>query len=674
MDSYPKPKKEDVMEEHFGIPVHDPYRWMENESDEDLPVWLEAQTRFTRSYFSQIPHRDQIRTRLRELYNYPKYSTLLVVGNRIIYGYNDGLQNQYVYYIQEGLDGEPQVLIDPNGLSEDGTISITLNGHSKDKRYLAFLEAQSGSDWQVLKTIDLLDNQVLQDQLQWVKFTWASWYQDGFFYSAYEQPEPGKELSAKNENMKVYYHRLGEKQTQDRLIFSDDQHPLRFHEIRVSENEQYLILISSQGTYGNEIRIKRADEPEEPFRMVFKGFDHEYHYMDSSGDELYFLTDQDASNKKIVSVNGRSFHVQDRIPETDDSLVNAWKIGSKLITLYLKDVVSKAFIFDTLGNLEHEVQMPGVGSAYQFEGDKEMNRVFFSFGSFITPLSLYSVDLSTGETAPFKESHVPFDTSPFVTEQVFCESKDGTKVPVFITRKKDCVLDGSNPTLLYAYGGFNISLTPGFNPAVVYLLERGGIYAQANLRGGSEYGEAWHKDGMLLKKQNVFDDFIAVAESLIKKGYTSHKRLGIQGGSNGGLLMGAVTNQRPDLFNTVFAQVGVMDMLRYHKFTIGWGWACEYGNPEEEEHFKNILTYSPLHNIEEKDYPSILVMTADHDDRVVPVHSYKYLATLQEKNTSNRPILLRLDQKTGHGMGKPIEKIIEEKVDHFAFFFHQLSD
>jgi prolyl oligopeptidase len=672
MISYPKAKKIDTEEVRFGVRIQDPYRWMENEEDEDLHHWLEAQNQVTQKYFQETPMRESIRTRLRELYDYPKYNVFTVVGKKIIYGYNDGLQNQYVYFVQEGFDGEPEVLIDPNRLSEDGTTAITLNGHSKDKRYLAFLEAQSGSDWQTLKVIDLHEKKVLPDQLRWVKFTLVSWYRDGFFYSAYDAPEAGKEFTAKNENMKVYYHHLGEDQSQDQMVFSDALNPLRYHSAHVSEDERHLILISSEGTYGSEVRIKTTDVRDQTFQLLFKGFDYEYEYIGSEGETLYFRTDQDAPGKKIVKVNVSDLQVKDLIRETDNPMENAWKIGNKIVTLYLKDVVSQASIFDTNGNPEHEVRMPGIGSAYQFDGDKEMDRIIFSFGSFIAPLGFYTVNLSTGETQPFKVSSVPFDSSRFVTEQIFCPSKDGTPIPVFITRRKDCGPDKPHPALLYAYGGFNISLTPEFSPAVVFWLEQGGIYAYANLRGGGEYGEKWHKAGMLLNKQNVFDDFIAVAEHLIDRGYTTPQQLAIQGGSNGGLLMGAVTNQRPDLFAAVIAQVGVMDMLRYHTFTIGWGWATEYGNPDEEAHFKNILKYSPLHNIEEKEYPAVLVMTADHDDRVVPAHSFKYTATLQAKNKADRPVLLRLDQKAGHGMGKPVEKIIEESTDKFAFIASQI--
>ncbi|HPJ89484.1 MAG TPA: prolyl oligopeptidase family serine peptidase [Thermotogota bacterium] len=675
MFKYPKTKKVTVEENHFGRMIPDPYRWMEDENDPELMSWIEEQNKLTYSILDRIPERESIRKRLKELYNFPKYHfTLIVAGTKIIYGYNDGLQNQDVFYIQEGLNGKAEILLDPNTLSEDGTVAVTLNGHSKDNKYLAILQANSGSDWQTLRILDLDKREFLPDQLAWIKWTYAAWCGDGFFYSGYDKPEAGKELTAKNENMKVYYHKLGDDQRQDKLIYMDEAHPLRYHTVMTNEDRTWLILNTSEGTSGNQVMIRKTDAENEPFEILFKGFDNEYEYIGSEGDRLFFLTNEGASNKKIVVVNASTKTMEDLVTESEDALENAYKMGDDIMVHYLKDVVSKAFLYDTDGKMKTEVQLPGIGTIYMYDGDRDLEQIILSYGSFTEPIGLYSVDCKTGETSPFKTSTVSFDASQFITEQLFCESKDGTKVPVFITRKKDLRLDGSNPTLLYAYGGFNISLPPSFDPAIIYLLENGGIYAQANLRGGAEYGEQWHKGGMLLNKQNVFDDFIAVAEALIEKGYTSSKKLAIQGGSNGGLLMGAVTNQRPDLFSTVFAQVGVMDMLRYHKFTIGWGWAVEYGNPDEESHFKNIVKYSPLHNIAEKDYPAVMVMTADHDDRVVPAHSFKYIATLQEKNTGDKPVIIRVATKAGHGAGKPITKIIDEAADRYAFFFNNMPE
>jgi prolyl oligopeptidase len=673
MQQYPKAKKENIEERIFGMTIKDPYRWMENGESEDLKTWLAEENELTQSFLNEIPQREEIKKRLKQLYDYPKYSTITIVGEKIIYSYNDGLKNQPVYYMQEGINGNPEVLMDPNQLSEDGTVSVFLNGHSKNNRYLAYLQSQSGSDWHVLKVLDLEKKEVLEDQLEWIKFTWAAWYKDGFFYSGYEKPKDGKELSQQNKEMKVFYHKLGEDQSQDQLIYSDKEHPLRFHSVMVSEDEKHLILVISKGTYGNEYRLKRIDDQDGPFQAVFEGFNNEHFYLGSSGDDLFFLTDKEAPNKKVVKVNAKNLEIVDLIIETDQVLETAWKFGAHIVTLYLQDVISKLYLYDTQGQLKKEVQMPGIGSVIDVEGDKELDQILFSFSSFTTPLGLFSVDIATGETKAFKETTVSFDTSELITEQVFYKSKDGTKIPMFITRKKDLKLDGENPTLLYAYGGFNISLTPAFNPSIIYLLENGGIYAHANLRGGGEYGEKWHKAGMQFNKQNVFDDFISAAEYLIDNQYTCKEYLAIHGRSNGGLLMGAVTNQRPDLFSVVFAQVGVMDMLRFHKFTIGWGWSAEYGNPDEESFFKYILSYSPLHNIEEKPYPAVMVITGDHDDRVVPAHSFKYLATLQDKNTGDQPILLRLDRKAGHGMGKPVEKIIEEYTDMYAFLFQCIN-
>jgi len=673
MQKYPKAKKENIEEKIFGMTIKDPYRWMENEESEDLKTWLAEENQLTQTFLNVKPQKEEIKKRLRQLYDFPKYSTIKVVGKKIIYGYNDGLKNQPVYYMQDGVDGESEILMDPNQLSEDGTVSVFLNGHSKNNRYLAYLQSQSGSDWHVLKVMDLDKKEVLEDQLEWIKFTWAAWYKDGFFYSGYEKPKDGKELSQQNKEMKVFYHKLGEEQDQDQLIYSDAEHPLRFNGVMVSEEEDYLILVISEGTYGSEFRVKKIEDQDAPFQTVFEGFNNEHFYIGSSGTELFFLTDKDAPNKKIVKVNAANMEIVDYITENEQVLENAWKFGEHIVTLYLQDVISKLYLFDMNGKLKKEVKMPGIGSVIEVDGDKELDQILFSYGSFISPLGLYFVNSVTGETKVFKESKLSFETSELVTDQVFYKSKDGTKIPMFITRKKDTEINGKNPTLLYAYGGFNISLTPSFNPSIIYLLEKGGIYAHANIRGGGEYGEKWHKAGMHMNKQNVFDDFISAAEYLIDNQYTSKEYLAIHGRSNGGLLMGAVTNQRPDLFSVVFAQVGVMDMLRFHKFTIGWGWSAEYGSPDEELFFKSLINYSPLHNIEEKDYPAVMVITGDHDDRVVPAHSFKYLATLQEKNTGDQPILLRLDRKAGHGMGKPVEKIIDEYTDMYTFLFYCLS-
>jgi prolyl oligopeptidase len=665
---YPQAKKENIEEIIFGKKVEDSYRWMENENDTELKKWIEDQSNLTFEYLNGVSFKNKIKNRLKELYNYSKYFFSKSVGGKIIFSSNNGLQNQNIYYIQENIQEKAEILIDPNTMSEDGTVSVTLNTSSKDNKYLSFLQSQSGSDWQELKVINLETKETLKDIIKWVKFTYVSWYKDGFFYSRYDIPEKGKELSEKNEDMKIYYHKLGEEQSKDKLIFQDKDNPLRYSTAFVTKDEKYLVLSVSEGTYGNEIRIKKTDE-ESDFKIVFKGFSNEYNYIDSLNGDLIFLTDEDAPNKKVIKLNPETLKVETLIEEKSNTLENVFSTGDKIFTVYLENVSSKVLQYNINGDYEREINLPALGTVYEINGEKDKENIFFSFTSFTYPTTLFVFNKNNGEINEFKKPELNFNISEFETKQIFCESKDGTKIPVFLTYKKGLKLNGENPALLYAYGGFNVTIPPAFNPSMIFFIENGGVYAQANIRGGAEYGESWHKNGMLLKKQNVFDDFIAAAEYLIDNGYTSKEKLAVHGRSNGGVLIGAVINQRPDLFKVAFPQVGVMDMLRYHKFTIGWGWIVEYGNPEEEIHFKNILKYSPLHNIEEKEYPAVMVMTADHDDRVVPAHSYKYTAMLQEKNTSNNPILIRIDTKAGHGAGKSIEKLIEEISDQFTFLF-----
>lgn len=669
--NYPQTKATDVAENHFGVLVPDPYRWMEDDNDPELKTWIDEQCQFTEGYLAQLPRREAIASRLKDLYNYPKYGMIQAVGKRIVYSYNTGLQQQNVYYVQEGDQGEARVLIDPNTLSEDGTVAVTLNTSSNDHRYLSFLVSASGSDWQTLKVFDLDNHVLLEEALVGVKFTHVAWYGQGFFYSRYEMPEKGQELSAKNENMTIYYHQLGTPQAEDKALFSDPANPLRYNTLYTTKDGRYLMLSISEGTYGNEVWFKDLKASADPFagdfQPIFRGFDGEADFLGADGDRLFFVTDRDAMNRKVIEVDAQNLEIKDVVAEQSQTLENAYKFGNQLVLSYLKDVVSWARVYDLEGYHQGDIELPGIGSIYYFTGDGEGQALYFTYGSFVSPMALMRMDRQSLKTEFFKSSELPYDASVYTTEQVFCTSKDGTQVPVFLTYKKGLEQNGKNPMLLYAYGGFSVSLPPAFNPANIFLAEQGGIYAQANLRGGSEYGESWHKAGMLHNKQNVFDDFIAVAETLVDRGYTSTEHLAIQGGSNGGLLMGAVVNQRPDLFSSVFAAVGVMDMLRYHKFTIGWGWVVEYGNPEDEAHFHNLYAYSPIHNVAAKDYPKIMVMTADHDDRVVPAHSFKHIAALQAKNTSSNPMLIRIDKNAGHGAGKSMDKLIAEQSDKFAF-------
>ncbi len=666
---YPNSNKEHLVEDMFGIKVEDSYRWMEDESNDNLNKWVDEQNELTQSHLSNIADKSEIKERLESLFNYSKYENVRVIGKNIVFQYNDGLKNQSVFYIQRGINETPVVLIDPNTLSEDGTVAISLNGNSKDNKYLSYLQSSAGSDWQEIKIINLDTLEEHKDKLEWVKFTFVSWQNDGFYYSAFDAPESGKVLSGKNSDMKVFYHRLGTAQSEDKEIYSDKENPLRYHTIYVTEDEKTLILSSRAGTYGGEISIMKDNS----FEPVFKGFDSEQIYFGSVNEFAYFLSDENAKNKKIIKVNTLTLELETIVNETEVNLQSVYIVKEKLILNYLEDVKSVLKIYDLEGNYEKDFKLDSIGTPFNFTTSDEYEEIFYGFTSYIQPTGFYTFTLNDLKSKEFKTSKVAYDISDYVTEQVFSKSKDGTMIPSFVTYKKGLNLDSNNPTMLYAYGGFSISLQPYFNPSIIYFIERGGVHVEANIRGGSEYGEAWHKDGMLFNKQNVYDDFIAVAEDLINKKYTSKDKLAISGRSNGGLLMGVVANQRPDLFSVVFPGVGVMDMIRYHKFTIGWGWAVEYGNPDEKEHFENIIKYSPLHKIEGKNYPATMVFTADHDDRVVPAHSFKYIARLQEKNTSKNPMLIRIDKNSGHGAGISTEKKINEETDKFAFLFNHIK-
>lgn len=668
MIKYPNSRKEFLVENMFGRNVEDSYRWMEDESNEHLKEWIDEQTKLTQSYLNEIEDKPAIKERLESLFNYGKYNELKIVGDYIIYEYNDGLKNQGVYYIQKGLDGKVQVLIDPNTLSEDGTVAVNLSGYSKDYKYLSYMESAAGSDWKVLKIIDLEKNEILDDELNWIKFTFVSWQDDGFYYSAFDAPEEGKVLSEKNKEMKVYYHKLGQNQKEDRLIYADSDHPLRYHTIFTTKDEKALIVSSREGTYGSQIKIL-SDTSDQEFKMAFEGFDTSQEYIGSKDEDAYFVSDDQAENKCIIKINTLTFEKTCVVEETSVSLESAFLVKGKLILIYLKDAKSVVKIHDLSGKYENTLELPAIGTPLYFTGSDSFDDIFYGFTSYIEPIGFYTFTFDNLDSKAFKTSNVSYDTSQFVTEQIFATSKDGTKVPAFISYKKGMNTSGDNPTMLYAYGGFNAALKPAYKPGTIYFIERGGIQVEAGIRGGSEYGEAWHKGGMLLNKQNVYDDFISVAEYLIENKYTSKEHLAISGRSNGGLLIGAVANQRPDLFAAAIPAVGVMDMMRYHRFTIGWGWVVEYGNPEEEVHFNNIIDYSPLHNIESKDYPAMLVFTADHDDRVVPAHSFKYMARLQELNTSENPVLIRIDKDSGHGAGISTEKLINEVADKFTFLF-----
>ena len=674
--TYPETKKADVADDYFGTKVPDPYRWFEDLNSEDVKAWVEAENEVTFSYLEQIPFREKIRQRLTELYDYPKYSSPYRAGDHYFFYKNEGLQNQSVIYVQKGLEGEPEVFIDPNELSPDGTVRIYLTGFSEDNRYAAYSRSEAGSDWQEIRIMEIATKKELEDRIHWVKFSGAAWYNDGFFYSGYDKPEKGEELKEQNKYQKIFYHKLGDPQEKDKLVYEDREHPLRYVSADVTEDSRYLILVVSEGTSGNELYYKELGDEEAVFKPLVTGFDYDTYVIDNMGKDFLAYTNIDAPNYRVVKIDPEApeqNNWSDIIPEKDEVLNSANTAGGYLFCRYLKDAHTQVFQHDLEGNLVREIELPDLGTASGFGGRKEHKSLFYVFTSFTYPPTIFKYQVKDGTSEVFRKTEVPFNPEDYETRQVFYTSKDGTQVPLFIVHKKGIKLNGKNPALLYGYGGFNISLLPGFSATRIFLLENGFIYAQANLRGGGEYGEEWHKAGMLLNKQNVFDDFIAAAEYLINEKYTSQDKLAIAGGSNGGLLVGAAMTQRPDLFAVALPAVGVMDMLRYHKFTVGWGWAVEYGSSDEEEHFKNLYAYSPLHNIKQGVcYPATLVTTADHDDRVVPAHSFKFIATLQEKHACDNPVLIRIETRSGHGSSSTT-KMIDELTDEYAFMCFNLG-
>lgn len=675
--TYPITAKSDQVDDYFGVKVSDPYRWLENDTAEDVKKWVTEENKVTFGYLEKIPFRNKIKERLTDIFNYPKYSNPFRAGEYYFFSKNDGLQNQSVIYYQKGLDGKPEVFLDPNTMSSDGTAAVSLLGFSKDKKYVAYAINQSGSDWQTIYVMEVATKKLMSDKLEWVKFSGASWKNNGFYYARYDAPPKGKEFSQKNEYHKIYYHRLGDTQDKDVLVYENKDKPLRYYGASVTEDERFLIIYVSEGTDGTEMYYKDLQSNQKDFGLLFAGFQDNYSVINNIGDKLLVQTDAGAPNQRVILVdpkNPKKENWKDVIPEKPELLESAATGGGKLFVSYLKDVTTHVYQYSLEGNLEHEIALPALGTAFGFSGDKEDALIFYTFTSFTYPPTIYKYDIASGKSDIWQKSDVKFNPEEYETKQVFYNSKDGTKVPMFLVYKKGIKLDGNNPTLLYGYGGFNISLTPSFSTSRLILLENGGIFAMANIRGGGEYGEKWHNEGKLLKKQNVFDDFIAASEYLIKEKYTSSAKLAIQGGSNGGLLVGACMLQRPDLYRVAFPAVGVMDMLRYHKFTVGWGWAVEYGSSDSLENFKNLYAYSPLHNIKEGvEYPATMVTTADHDDRVVPAHSFKFIATLQERYKGNRPQLIRIDVKAGHGAGKPTSKIIEEQADIWSFMFYNMG-
>ena len=710
---YSPTKKIDHVDELHGVKVPDPYRWLEDDVREskDVAEWVAAKNKETSAYLASIPQREAIKTRLTELWNYEKYGAPFKAGRRYCYFKNDGLQNQSVLYKLDALNAEPSVLIDPNALSKDGTVALGTTSFSDDGRYVAYSVADAGSDWNTWRIIEVETGRLLADELRWVKFSGANWTPDnkGFFYGRYDEPPAGAAFLKTNLNQKVFYHRIGTAQSEDVLVYKRSDEPTWGFGLKVSEDGRYLVISIWKGT-DDKYRVLYKDLTE-PFGMpidLIENFDNEYSFIGNDGTTFYFVTDLDAPRKRIVAIdvssgspvaprqearatndappakdaanqNGSQAgspqpRIREVIPQSTETLVNADLVGNQFVLTYLKDAKTQVKLHAIDGKFVREVAFPGIGSATGFGGKRTDTETFYSFSSFATPPSIFRFDLLTGESTLLRQAKVKFNPDDYLVEQVFYSSKDGTKVPMFITRKKTTKLDGSNATLLYAYGGFSVSLTPSFSVSRVAWLEMGGILAIPNLRGGGEYGEDWHQAGTKLKKQNVFDDFIAAAEWLIANKYTSPKKLAIQGGSNGGLLVGACMTQRPDLYAACLPAVGVMDMLRFHKFTAGRFWVDDFGSADNADEFKALLAYSPYHNLKPNTkYPATLVTTADTDDRVVPGHSFKFAARLQEHHTGDAPTLIRIETRAGHGAGKPTAKLIEEAADQWAFLVKTLG-
>ncbi|MGB3153769.1 MAG: prolyl oligopeptidase family serine peptidase [Chitinophagaceae bacterium] len=717
---YPPTKKGDVIDKHYGgnkISVADPYRWLEDDNSEETKAWVQAENKVTFDYLATIPVREKVRKRLEDLWNYPKYSSPQKKGAYYYFFKNNGLQNQSVMYRQLGLAGKAEEFLNPNTLNKEGIAALGSTRFSKTGKYFSFTVAIAGSDWQEGYIMETATGKILKDTIRWTKFGGFSWKGDeGFYYSRYEAPDEKSKMTKQNQHQLVSYHKIGTDQSADELIYTDMEHPFRYSSASLTEDGRFLILRVSEGTSGASLWfIDTKNTGQMRFEEVITGFDTEPNVIDNKGDYLIIRTNDGAPNYKVVMIKPLSPQQREEIleervekikkkgldkvdlakeikeaeeeeeknyrkgwktiiPEKDMALQGVSTCGGYLFASYLKDASTRVYQYTYEGKLVREIKLPGIGTASGFSGEKQDLELFYNFSSFNVPPSIYRYNIATGQSLLFRKTEVKIKTDDFVTKQVFFTSKDGTKVPMFLTYKKGMIQNGQNPTLIYGYGGFNIPVTPGFNISNAFFIEQGGIYAVVNLRGGSEYGEKWHKAGMLEKKQNVFDDFIGATEYLIKEKYTNSQKTAIRGGSNGGLLVGAAMTQRPELFKVALPAVGVMDMLRFHKFTVGWGWAVEYGNADSASQFPYLYKYSPYHNLKPGvSYPATLVTTGDHDDRVVPAHSFKFAARLQEYHSGTNPVLIRVETNAGHGAGKPTSKQIDEATDIWSFVMYNLG-
>ncbi len=676
--NYPDTKKVDTVDVYFGTEVSDPYRWLEDDTSDETAEWVNAQNEITNSYLSNIDFREDVKARLTALEDYEKVSAPFKAGDYYYFYKNDGLQNQSILYRVKNFGDEPEVFLDPNSFSDDGTTALGGLSFSSDYKYTAYNISVGGSDWRTAYIMNTETKELLTDEINWIKFSGMSWYKDGFYYQRFDEPKEGDELSATNQYGKVYYHKVGTNQSSDELVYANPENPENRFGAGVSEDERFLFIYSYTGTSGNELYVKDLSNPASEFTPIITGFDNDHYIVDTDGDDLIIHTNLNAPNNRIVRVgyqNPTSENWVDMIPETEN-VMSAGTGGGNIFTSYLIDAKTAIKQYDYKGNLIRDVELPGIGTAGGFGGNFDAEEFFYTFTSFTVPRSVYRYNIATGESELHGRPELDFNPDDYETKQIFYTSKDGTKVPMFIVHKKGLELNGKNPTWLYSYGGFNISLRPSFSTSRLVWLENGGVYAMPNIRGGGEYGEKWHKAGTKLEKINVFEDFIAAGEYLINEGYTSSEYLALQGGSNGGLLVGATINMRPDLAKVAFPMVGVMDMLRYQNFTIGRAWSADYGTSEDsEEMFKYLQSYSPVHNIDPNaTYPAVMVTTADHDDRVVPAHSFKYAATLQEMNPDNpSPLLIRIETKAGHGAGMSTEKRIELNADMYSYAWYNMG-
>lgn len=674
---YPKADKDGTVDEYFGVEVADPYRWLENDTSAQTAAWVEAENKVTNAFLQKIPIREKLLKRMTELVNYEKIGAPRKRHGKWYYYRNNGLQNQYVMYVMDELGGEPRVFLDPNALSDDGTVALKGVFFSNNGKWAAYSISRSGSDWQEFYVIDLATGKLTDDHVEWAKFSGAAWLGDGFYYSAYDSPAEGLEFSNVNEGMKIFYHKIGTPQSEDVLFYQNPTQPKRFYTVATNEEETLMYMYESGAGAGNNLFMRDLRRPNSQFIQMTDNMDYQYSPIYAEGGKIFLYTNYGAPKGRIMTADINKPGVsqwKELIPEQQNVLNGVDVINHQLILNYSQDACDHAFVYGLDGKMRHEVKLPMPGSV-GFTGSKDGEECFYAFSSLTMPATIYRYDMDKNESTLYAQPNIKFRQQDYESQQLFFFSKDGTRVPMFITYKKGMKRNGKNPVFLYGYGGFNISLGPDFSAMRIPFLEQGGIYAQVNLRGGGEYGEEWHVAGTKMQKQNVFDDFIAAAEYLISEGYTSKQKLAIVGGSNGGLLVGACMTQRPDLFRVAVPEVGVMDMLRYHKFTIGWNWASDYGTSEDsKEMFEYLKAYSPLHNLKKGvSYPATLVTTADHDDRVVPAHSFKFAATLQECHVGTAPVLIRIDTKAGHGGGKPLAKVLEEQADIYSFILYNMK-